>query len=123
MKLYLAGPMRGYPEFNFPAFHAAAAHLRSLGHEVFSPAEKDQERHGAEFSKGNATGSEAEATKTHGFDLRVALGDDLAWICAEAEGIACLQGWANSKGAQAELATARALGLASFFQMRSGEFV
>lgn len=123
MKLYLAGPMRGYPEFNFPAFHAAAAHLRSLGHEVFSPAEKDIERHGTDISAGNATGSEAEATKLHGFNLRVALGDDLAWICEHAEGIALLREWQGSKGAQAEYATALALGLPALFQMFTGEFV
>jgi Domain of unknown function (DUF4406) len=123
MKIYLAGPMRGYPEFNFPAFHAAAAHLRALGHEVFSPAEKDMERHGTDISAGNATGSEEEAAAKHGFDLRVALGDDLAWICANAEGIAMLRGWQHSSGAKAEHATARALGLTQMYQMHTGEFV
>lgn len=39
MKLYIAGPMTGLPEYNFPAFHAAAAHLRGMGHEVVNPAE------------------------------------------------------------------------------------
>lgn len=115
MKVYLAGPMRGIPEFNFPAFHAAAAQLRACGHHVFSPAERDIERHGGvDISKGNASGCEDEAAKAHGFNLREALGDDLAWICAEAEAIALLPGWENSKGAAAELATARALGLEVF---------
>lgn len=122
MKLYLAGPMKGYPLFNFPAFHAAAAKLRALGHEVFSPAERDIERHGTDISAGNKAGDEAEATAKHGFDLRVALGDDLAWICSHAEGIALLRGWQHSKGAAAELATARALGLAAMFQQFSGDF-
>lgn len=110
MKIYVAGPMRGIPEFNFPAFNAAAIKLRAAGHEVFNPAEKDVERHGTDISKGNATGDEAQATKDHGFDLRVALGADLAWICAHADGIALLPGWQNSKGATAEHATAVALG-------------
>jgi hypothetical protein len=111
MKIYVAGPMRGIPEFNFPAFHAAAAKLRAEGHEVFNPAERDNERHGQDISKGNATGDEALAAAQHGFNLRVALGDDLAWICATADAIALLPGWENSKGAKAERATAEALGL------------
>ena len=111
MKVYLAGPMRGLPEFNFPAFNAAAADLRSQGHEVFNPAERDVLAYGVDFSKGNATGSEEEATKTHGFNLREALGADMAYICQHAEAIALMPGWKNSKGAQAEYATAMALGL------------
>jgi uncharacterized protein DUF4406 len=112
MKLYLAGPMRGYPKFNFPAFHRAAAALRARGHFVFSPAEKDIQRHGTDISVGNATGSEAEAAAKHGFNLRIALSEDLAWICAEAEGIALLPGWQKSRGAKAEYAAADALSLA-----------
>jgi hypothetical protein len=82
--------MGGYPEFNFPAFNAAAAKLRAQGHEVFNPAERDNEKHGT---------------------LREALGADLAWICAEANAIALLPGHERSKGATAELATAVALRL------------
>ena len=77
MKLYLAGPMRGYPQFNFPAFHAYAKMLREQGHTVFSPAEKDIERHGTDISADNATGDESLAAKQHGFNLRVALAEDL----------------------------------------------
>jgi Domain of unknown function (DUF4406) len=109
MKLYLAGPMRGYPEFNFPAFHEATAKLRAEGHEVFSPAENDLKRYGENFVKGT-TGKHEEIAKV-GFDIRVALGEDLAWICAEAEAVALMPGWINSAGARAEASTAYALGL------------
>jgi hypothetical protein len=103
--------MRGIASFNFPAFHAAAAELRAQGHEVFSPAEKDNERHGTDISKDNPTGSEELAEQQHGFNLREALGADLGWICSDAEAIALLPGWESSKGVKAEVATAEALSL------------
>lgn len=111
MKIYLAGPMRGIPEFNFPAFYAAAAELRAQGHTVFNPAERDNEHHGTDISKGNATGDEKLAAAQHGFSLREALASDLNYICREAEAIALLPGWERSKGVAAERATALALGL------------
>ena len=40
-KCYLSGPMRGLPEYNYPAFISAANYLRSLGWHVFNPAEMD----------------------------------------------------------------------------------
>lgn len=121
MKIYLAGPMRGYAEFNFPAFFEATEKLRSAGHVVFNPAERDNDRHGTDISKGNATGDESVAAAQHGFNLREALGSDLAWICAEADGIALLPGWEASKGANAERATALALGLQVIVLNAAGE--
>ena len=41
-KIYIAGPMRGYENFNFPAFDAAAQLYRAIGYEVFNPADKDK---------------------------------------------------------------------------------
>lgn len=38
-KIYIAGPMSGLPEMNFPAFHAEATWLRAMGNEVVNPAE------------------------------------------------------------------------------------
>lgn len=38
-RLYLAGPMTGIANLNFPLFHAEAARLRTLGHDVVNPAE------------------------------------------------------------------------------------
>ena len=111
MKIYLAGPMRGIAEFNVPAFYRGAAQLERLGHTVFNPAAKDNERYGTDISAGNPEGREDVAASQHGFSLREALRLDLAWICAEADAIALLPGWRNSKGATAEHATAVALGL------------
>lgn len=115
--VYVAGPMRGYPEFNFPAFKAASADLRDQGFVVFNPAEKDVERHdGVDISVGNVTGSIDQASSQHGFSLREALRDDMVWICEHADAIYLLKGWEKSKGAQAELALAEALGIDVMFQ-------
>ncbi len=39
MILYIAGPMTGLPDNNYPAFNAIAAALRAKGHAVLNPAE------------------------------------------------------------------------------------
>lgn len=110
MKIYLAGPMRGKPNFNFPAFDYASARLRSQGHEVFSPADHDREINGPGIEI-NPTGDESLCEKTHGFSIRDALSADLNWICREADAVALLPGWEQSTGATAERATAIAVGL------------
>lgn len=111
MKLYLAGPMTGKPNFNFPAFDFAAAKLRQkLGAYVFSPAEHDRCVYGPELED-NPTGDVLLAKINHSFSLRKALLADLTFICQDADGIALLPGWEKSKGVACELATARALGL------------
>src|SRR5262245_32796093 len=98
-KVYLAGPMRGIPEFNFPAFHAAAKLLRNRGWEVFSPAENDLEVFGRDPSKGNTTGDEKQFAKEMGVsDLelrRRCFAVDTKWICEHADAIALLPGWTN----------------------------
>ncbi len=106
--IYLAGPMQGYKNFNFPAFATATEHLRALGYTVFSPAERDLERDPASVQSSTGDIREAEAK---GFNLREALEDDLVFICRKATAIALLPGWENSKGAFTEWSLARALGL------------
>lgn len=106
--------MRGYPSFNFPAFHAGAAFLRSQGFKVFSPAENDSKKIG-DISHKYKTGDEHKLAAQTGWTLRQALEDDTKYICRTADGIAMLPGWRGSKGAKAELALAKALGLIVIF--------
>lgn len=98
MKLYLAGPMRGIPDFNFPVFNRVATVLRAVGYEVFNPAEKGLEKH-------KDAASESLAFRRAVFAL------DTEWICQEADGIALLPLWHDSKGAKAEEALAAAIGI------------
>jgi Domain of unknown function (DUF4406) len=108
MKLYLAGPMRGIYEFNFPAFFDAAAELRALGHTVFSPAERDVEEYGDSIWRGRS-GNPAEVPF---FDYRKAYYADITHICqGGCEAVVCLPGWEASRGATGEVAIARALEL------------
>jgi hypothetical protein len=95
-RLYLGGPMRGYPEHNFPSFHEAATALRKLGYDVVNPAELDE-----------AEGITAE-TPDSAVDLREAFRRDTSALLT-CDAIALLPGWSYSKGAQAEKALAEAV--------------
>ena len=37
MRVYIAGPMRGYPDFNKAAFDAAELLLKEIGHDPVNP--------------------------------------------------------------------------------------
>jgi len=106
MKIYLAGGMRGYPEFNFPAFHRMAKILRDQGHEVFSPAEKGEEI----LLTDNPGIQESLEFRRKVFKI------DTTFICDEAEGLFMLKGWELSSGARAEHALAIAIGLKIFYE-------
>jgi len=106
-KAYLAGPMRTKPDFNFPAFDAGAKYLRSLGFEVFSPAERDRE---IGFDPTGLSGSDLDLQIAN-FSVREALAVDLSWICREADLVVLLPGWQDSAGVAAEMSAARAIGI------------
>ncbi len=103
MRVYIAGPMRGYPEYNFPAFDYAARRLRQAGHEAINPAELDRVVGIHEWTN----------PLPKGF-MRAAMKRDLMAICDEAEGITLLPGWEASSGVGVEKALTDVLGLPSF---------
>lgn len=101
MKVYLAGPMRGIPEFNFPAFFVAARELMDQGYEVFNPADKGVEAD----CKANPDLQNSLAFRRKVFAM------DADYICNQADAVFLLPGWQTSKGAVAEKALAEAIGL------------
>jgi hypothetical protein len=114
MKIYLAGPMRGYPHFNAPAFAAAAGRIRRLGHECFSPAEQSIKLFG-ESVRTNAAGDEGKMGGDERTVARTVFHLDLSYICLYAEAVALLPNWQESRGARAEKAVAEALGLSILY--------
>lgn len=93
MKIYLAGPMTGYPDFNHQAFNHAAQDWRDHGYTVFNPAET----------------FDGSTTLTRPDYLR----EEIKMLL-QADGIALLPGWRSSVGARHELLTAQLLELPTY---------
>jgi hypothetical protein len=94
-RVYLAGPMTGISELNFPAFNQEAERLRAEGLQVLNPAD-----HGI----------------VDGADWADYLRHDIAGL-ASCERIHLLRGWTKSKGACLEMTIAKALGMAVTYQV------
>lgn len=88
----------------------AAAKLRAEGHEVFSPAEYSAKLFG-EAARKLAAGDEGKLGGDEMTIARTVFHIDLSYICLQAEAVALLPGWRNSRGATAEHAAGVALGL------------
>lgn len=95
-RAYLAGPMRNYPEFNFPAFHETAERLRAMNWDVFSPAERDLE-----------DGFNPHKDKAQDISHYMAI--DLPEVC-KSDVVVVLPGWGKSQGARLEVYVACELG-------------
>ena len=91
MILYLSGPMSGYPNFNREAFYSAEQELVDAGYQVVSPARLRVH---------------AEGEPTWLDWMRPAL-----QLMLEADAVAMLPGWEESRGANVELKLANQLGI------------
>ncbi len=92
--VYIAGPMSGLPDLNFPAFHAAAAKYRALGHTVINPAEINPDPN-AGWEK--------------------CMRADIAQMVTHCDMVIMLPWWEKSRGAKLEHHIAAALGMPIIF--------
>jgi hypothetical protein len=88
-RIYLSGPMTGLPDYNYPAFNAEAARLRTLGYTIENPAENPAQP--------------GEAWELY---MRVALRQMLT-----CDTVALLPDWSISRGANLEVELAGHLGM------------
>jgi hypothetical protein len=97
---YLAGPMTGIPQFNFPLFESEAKRLRAMGMDIISPHEQDSPavQEAAWASPDGALHSGHIAGETWG-DI---LARDVKLVADEVCGILVLPDWNRSRGARLE---------------------
>lgn len=96
---YLSGPMSHLPQFNFPAFRAAANDLRNRGIRITSPHETDTAETQA-AAMASTTGAPTDVPETWG----QILARDVQFIAdtKDLRGIIFLPGWEKSRGARLE---------------------
>lgn len=88
LDIYIAGPMTGLPEFNYPAFHAAARLLGGYGFAVTNPATLFEGQLGLPWEQYMRGGLAA---------------------LLECDAVYVLRGYQRSRGAQLEIQIAQAL--------------
>lgn len=100
--VYVAGPMRGYDKYNFPAFDRAAAQLQAKGWTVFNPAQMDRD-----------IGINEDTVDLPAGFIYDALRRDFAAIVT-CDALVFLPRWKESSGARAEARVGLDIGLEFF---------
>lgn len=124
-KTYLAGPMTGHANHNYPAFIAATADLRARGWDILSPHE--YEAQGITGDPDAASYYARVLASKDGLELvgkpyNAILARDVQCIADDCDGIIFLQGWERSKGARLEAFVALNWGYTKFWHYNGPGF-
>lgn len=92
--IYIAGPMRGLPDFNYQMFNSVARMLRSDGWDVVNPVEIGEEFGSPYTIQGNPE------------ILQIVTNLELDIVDKKSDAIYLLPGWENSIGSRKELSVA-----------------
>jgi hypothetical protein len=112
---YLAGPMSGIPQFNYPKFHKITKELRDAGYTVINPVEEDS----PELQDILKASKDGLVEGKHHYEHKVAVagetwGDvlarDIQTIFNRCDGVVVMDGWEKSRGARLEVFVANLCG-------------
>jgi hypothetical protein len=109
MLVYIAGPIRGKPDYNQHEFFKAERMFVGIGHDVINPIQLDLDYDGGI----NEGVNELVYARR---DLGILLGLHGAHAPRPIDAIYLLKGWSKSRGAIAEAATARWIGANMWFE-------
>jgi hypothetical protein len=87
MRIFIAGPMSGLPDDNYPAFNLAEEQLRAKGYDVENPAKNQHRDTWEDYLRDSIT------------------------QMLRCDAVAVLPGWSGSKGANLELSVAYSLNM------------
>jgi hypothetical protein len=106
MKVFISGPMRGIPRYNFPAFDAAKAAFEAVGFDVITPADLDRSVGFDAMTLPADTDWHAEA----GFDIKAAMRRNIDALL-DCDGVVLLNDWVHSSGCLLEKSIAVRCGI------------
>lgn len=116
MKIYIAGPMRGKPDWNIAAFDRAEALLKGKGYDVINPARWDKNAELTQDMDTTPDEFDPDNVKSHKDANRKIMKADLDVICDSCDAIYMLKGWQQSQGACAEFYLSCSIGLDVFYE-------
>lgn len=102
-RIYVAGPMRGYPNFNYPKFNGFTSELADAGWDVVNP-----------VCVGESI-ADAEAINDDPALLEAVLAAEILAL-KTCDAVYLLNGWEKSDGARKEVAAAIAHGLKIYIE-------
>lgn len=127
LTFYLAGPMSGIPQFNYPEFHRIAAELRDAGYSIISPAEQDSpemQKAALASSDGLVDGQmpvDGPGIVMAGENWGQVMARDVRLIFDYCDGVIVMNGWEKSRGSRLEVFVANLTGRDVFVYQGDGK--
>jgi len=114
--IYVAGPMRGKPNWNYEAFNRAEDMLVKMGWDVINPATLDTNSRETQELDCTPEEFDPDRDKLHREVNRKIMKRDLDAICDSCDAIYMLEGWQMSQGACAEFYLSCSLGITILYE-------